>query len=71
MTYWTQRNYKNNGCWNQSQKIFPCPSYGVYFPKNKLSSKQMKKVNFEESEKDGPQVIEGGRVTASLVKVDQ
>ena len=39
--------------------------------KNKLSSKQMKKVNFEESEKDGPQVIEGGRVTASLVKVDQ
>ena len=36
---------------------------------DKLSSKQMKKVNFEESEKDGPPVIEGGRVTASLVKV--
>ena len=39
--------------------------------KNKLSSKHMKKVNFEDSEKDGPPVIEGGRVTASLVKVDK
>lgn len=35
----------------------------------KSSVKQSKKVNFEDTEKDGSQIIEGGRVTPSLVKV--
>jgi hypothetical protein len=35
----------------------------------KSSVKQSKKVNFEDTEKEGSQIIEGGRVTPSLVKV--
>lgn len=35
----------------------------------KISAKQTKKVNFEESEKETPPQLEGGRVTSSLVKV--
>ena len=35
----------------------------------KISAKQSKKVNFEESEKETPPQLEGGRVTSSLVKV--
>ena len=53
-------------------KIISIPIFSGTGKKAKIeksSVKQSKKVNFEDTEKDGSQIIEGGRVTPSLVKV--